>query len=165
MIAEFDCSNFSMHRLELTEEEIRFAGIRIPVSSVRDVVVFPIAGNMRGLGGCLKFVTEENPGLPVRNVQRGWDIEYRGEVLTGPDLARGNCFWYGGDYSANGWTEQNAKAEEIAAAVRSLLTPREEPAPVCDPGPAEPQEPGAEEGNGEPKKKLSFFEKIKNRKR
>lgn len=57
-----------------------------------DVVLFPISGNMRGLGGRIKFVTVDNPELPVMNPQRGWDVAYRGEVNSGMDLARGNCF-------------------------------------------------------------------------
>ena len=78
MIAEYNCRRFSGYHIEVTEEEVIIAGLKIPVSSILDVVIFPISGNLRGLGGCIKFVTEDNPELPVMNSQRGWDVIYQG---------------------------------------------------------------------------------------
>ena len=109
------------HSIVVTEDEVSICGLKTPISSIKDVVFFPIYGNMRGLGGCIKFVTEHNPELPVLNEQRGWDVIFQGEVNSGFDLARGNCFWYGGDYSENGWIEQNAKAAEIVQLVKGML--------------------------------------------
>ncbi len=121
MIVEFNCMNFSCHHLVVAENEIRISGLSIPISSIQDVVLFPISVNLRGLGGCIKFVTEDKSELPVLNSKRGWDVVCNGEALSGMDIARGNCFWFGGDYSENGWAQQNKKAEEIVVLVKGLL--------------------------------------------
>ena len=42
MIAEFDCKNFSMQDLKITDEEIIINGLKTPISSILDVVLFPI---------------------------------------------------------------------------------------------------------------------------
>ena len=169
MIAEYDCGSFSGHRLGVTEEEVIIAGLKIPVSSILDVVIFPISGNLRGLGGCIKSVTEDNPELPVMNSQRGWDVIYQGEVNSGFDLARGNCFWFGGDYSENGWIAQNKKAEEIVSIVKGMLPPHEETASAAESGYGISSEFAEKEEEKEAivqiEKKKSFFEKLLGKKK
>ena len=160
MIAEYDCTGFSGHRLTVTEEEVSIAGLKIPVEDILDVVLFPIAANMRGIGGCIKFVTEDNPELPVINPRRGWDVVCRGEVSSGLDLARGNCFWFGGDYSEGGWIRQNEKAEEIASAVRGMLVPREGIPASSEPSEDLPPAAGEGEDPPQPPKKKGLFGKL-----
>ena len=109
------------HSIEISDEEVSICGLKTPLSAIKDVVLFPINPNLRGLGGCIKFVTDDSPDMPVMNEQIGWEVNFQGETNKGFDIARAKCFWYGGDYSPNGWIEQNAKAKEIVDMVKAKL--------------------------------------------
>ena len=109
------------HSISITEDEVSISGIKIPISSIRDVIHYPISGNMRGVGGCIKIVTDDKPELPKINPQRGLEVIFQGKANVGFDIAIGNCFWYGGDYSENGWTVQNKETEEIVKVIKEMI--------------------------------------------
>ena len=112
--------------ISITGDEIVITGcVWIPVSSVQEVICHPITANERGLGGWVKFVTRNSPELPEKNYNTGWEIKCDNEVYTGLFLAKGNVFWYGCDYSADGWKKANADMEKMAGVVKEMLAYKE----------------------------------------
>lgn len=120
---KMECKNLSQW-VVVSPDNVTITGKVIPLSTVQEVIVYPIESHAPISGGCIKFVTEDNPGLPVRNGHSfevpcaGYDSSNR--PYTGMSLVQGNCFWYNCSY-ANECDALNEEANEIKACVEAFL--------------------------------------------
>jgi hypothetical protein len=106
-------------RLSIYEEGVLIGkNYFIPFSDIRKVVWLPIETNRPACGGCLVFVTDDCPDLPIRN----------DHSFHMPDKANGSTFW-GLDYnccfhnclSVSESSTENAAMEKIKALVESRI--------------------------------------------
>ncbi len=112
-----------MTSLRITENEVIINGVSIPVSSIRDVVFYPIIQNERGLGGWIKFVTEARPELPEKDYQKGWKIRYDDKEFSGSGviLTDINCFGFGCGWGADDWKSVNREMEKAVTLVKGMI--------------------------------------------
>ena len=109
--------------LKITDSQVIINGKQIPVSSITDVVLYPIVGNERGLGGWIKFITADRPELPEKNNQKGWNIRYDNQEFsgTGNILTDINCYGFGCGWNPDDWKMVNQEMEKAAALVKGMI--------------------------------------------
>ena len=147
LLFEHNSRKHTGQALLITEDTVTIASpfavngtVSIPVSSILEVVFYPIVQAEAGLGGWIKFVTADNRSLPVKNYQIGWEVVCKDGVHKGQDLAAGNCFWYGCDWGDDGKgiiDAPNREMEKAVALVKNML-PERPPEPARQPSPPTP---------------------------
>lgn len=111
-------------KVEVTTTEVILGRvIRIPIASIKDVKLYPMEKGIPAIGGCIKFVTDDNPYLPQRT-NLSFDVQGvehgNSTVFSGMSLCLGNCFWYHG-LSNEDCTPLNEEAMTIVRAVEELM--------------------------------------------
>ena len=121
----WDQTSHTSMMLDINNDEVVICRWKhIPIPDIQEVLVYPIQQDMRGLGGCIKFVTAENPGLPELRDYK-WFVDSDDEIeWEGFDVSRGNCLWYGCEYDPDGWILANQVAEQIKFTVETLCSQR-----------------------------------------
>ncbi|MBQ6532615.1 MAG: hypothetical protein IJI33_06400 [Solobacterium sp.] len=112
-----------MTNLAVTENEVIINGVAIPISAITEVVFYPIVQNERGLGGWIKFMTEDRPELPEKNYEKGWRIRYDGNEFfgSGTILTDINCFGFGCGWGADDWKKVNQEMEKAVMLVNGMI--------------------------------------------
>lgn len=91
-LRSYKCAFFG-NRIDVTPDGVALNGWWfIPFGDIREVVAFPVLESAPARGGCLKFVTDDNPSLPVRDEHSfhiPGDRNGRGAFLISE-----NCFWF-----------------------------------------------------------------------
>ncbi|MDR1134040.1 MAG: hypothetical protein LBL05_07730 [Synergistaceae bacterium] len=96
---------------------------KIPLNTIQEVIFLPILKNAPVLGGCLKFVTADNPGIPERT-SHSFCIPGT-KITNGWSGAEGNFFWF----NTTSFPEVdlfNKEAEEIKKFIESRPKMRDE---------------------------------------
>ena len=104
-------------RIEISDNEVIIGGYKnIPFNFIKEVRLYPILESAPANGGCLKIVTDDNPGLPERD---GHSFHIPGtDITSGMILPNGNCFWFN-CLSANMCASMNKQVEEIKTLIES----------------------------------------------
>ncbi|MDR0593262.1 MAG: ankyrin repeat domain-containing protein [Bifidobacteriaceae bacterium] len=90
----------------------------IPFSDIRETVLLPVLETGPAMGGALKFVTDDNPDLPIRDSH---SFHMPGERdRAGVEIGRGNCHWFNCCFVRE-CRDVNAEMAEIKALVDSHL--------------------------------------------
>ncbi len=112
-----------MTSLAVTENEVIINGVAIPISAITEVVFYPIVQNERGLGGWIKFMTEDRPELPEKNYEKGWRIRYDGNEFFGSGniLTDINCFGCGCGWGADDGRKVNQEMEKAVMLVNGMI--------------------------------------------
>lgn len=107
-------------KIEVTEDEVRINGDWkvIPRDSIQAVKLYPVLESAPARGGCLKMVTEDNPGLPERD-DHSFHIPGT-DITSGMILPKGNCFWFN-CLSPGDCADVNEQAEEMKSLIESTL--------------------------------------------
>ena len=106
-------------RIEITDSEVIIGGFKnISISLIKEVRFYPVLETAPSNGGCLKLVTEDNPGLPERD-SHSFHIPGT-DVTSGMVLVLGNCFWFN-CLSSKMCNPINKEVEEIKALIESRM--------------------------------------------
>jgi hypothetical protein len=120
ILKEYKCKYYGL-RIYVTDEGVVLPGnYFIPFNDIREVILLPILEKGPAMGGCLKFVTDDNPELPIRD----WhSFHMPGQSdAQGGYLGKENCFWFNCGYVQE-CAKFNREVEEIKVFIESKINP------------------------------------------
>lgn len=119
---------FPMH-IAVTENEVLLGPFHIALRDIKKVILHPIQEEAQGMGGWIKFITEDNPNLPETDDKYCWRVLLNNEYAVGSDIIRGNVFFSGCAYKESynykeeeGIEKINDKMADIAILVNQLIS-------------------------------------------
>jgi len=119
---------FPMH-ITIMDNEVLLGPFHIALCDITEVVFHPIEESLQGLGGWIKFKTEDNPGIPEPDDRYCWKVLANRQYAVGSSVIEGNVFHFGCDYKGSynykeedGLEKTNEKMSEIVSLVNRLIS-------------------------------------------